>query len=150
MKNYKESGFKFDDLFLDFESEDFHIKVLIKISNNVKYVNLRTKRVEKFLDRSFLKHLKFIEDQSNDITQDYTCASIIGLSLANEYGENARQGFHIICKNNAKYNAETCDKNYTKYLLSEPTGLGMLPVYFLYAETFHILSNILRYKHLLF
>jgi hypothetical protein len=133
MENYKQSDFMFDDLFLDFDSEDFHIKWLIKMSSNVKYFDKRAKKEEKLLDESFLKAIKYIEDKSMDITQMYTCAPAIGLSLAIEYGENARDCFHKICKNNIEYNVDKCNKEYSKYLKADSKLVSMVLFYCLYA-----------------
>lgn len=136
MKNINDNDFMFEPLNPDFDLKEFLVNELIKIGQRAKYVDSRTKIKEKPLDKSFLKAIKSIEDESMDITQNYTCAPIIGLSLAGEYGENARGYFHKICKNNIEYNADTCNKEYSKYLKVEYEFMAMVPFYYLLAEGF--------------
>jgi len=134
MKNIKQNDFMFEHLNPDFDIKDYQINELVKISQRIKYTGNRIKKNDKHLDKSFLKAIKSIEDESMDITQNYTCAPIIGLSLADEYGENAREYFHILCKFNKQYNTVKCDKEYSKYLKAESEFMSMVPFYYLYAE----------------
>jgi hypothetical protein len=134
MNNNEVNGFIFENLYPDYDLKEFLINELVTISQRDKYIDIITKIKENPLDKSFLKAINYIEDKSMDITQNYTCAPIIGISLANEYGENARGCFHKICKNNTKYNADTCDKEYSKYLKVDSVLTEMVPFYYLYAE----------------
>lgn len=108
--------FDLTDEEIDIYLKELFIKQLVEISQEVKYSDRRLKRKEKPITKSFLETIKLIEDNSLDITQNYICEPIIGLSLAGEYGENARDCFHKICKANQEYNYDTCNKAYTKYL----------------------------------
>lgn len=125
--------FKFDPLNPDFDLKEGLIYTFVKISQRVKYTGNGIKINEKSLDKSFLETIKNIEDESMDITLDYTCAPIIGLSLAGEYGENARECFHKICKINKEYNVDTCDKEYFKYLKNDSEIISMDFFYLLLA-----------------
>ncbi|WP_165732383.1 hypothetical protein [Polaribacter sp. 20A6] len=130
MKNREEGDF----VLPDFTSKEYFIKEFLKFSENATYTKARKKIIEEPFGSFFLGAMKRIEAKSMDITQDYTCIPIIGLSLSYEYGEKARVYFHKICKQNIKYNIDVCNREYSKYLKNESILLGMLPVYFLYAE----------------
>jgi hypothetical protein len=136
MKNTNDNGFMVESLNPDFDLKELLVNELIEISKRAKYDNNRTKIKKKPLDKSILKAMKSIEDNSMDITENYSCAPILGLSLADEYGENARDCFHKICKNNKQYSVDQCNKEYSNYLNVESILMEMVPFYYLLAESF--------------
>jgi hypothetical protein len=137
--------FDLTDEEIDIYLKDAFIKQLVKISQEVKYSDWRLERKEKPLTKLFLGNIRLIEDNSLDITQDYICEPIIGLSLAGEYGENARDCFHKICKANKAYNYETCNKAYTKYLKN---NTPIISVYFISIFVLEAISE--SFKNLIY
>lgn len=126
MKNSTDiNEYKNDPFSPDFDLKEGLIKELVKISQRVKFSENSIKKNEKHLDSSFLKTIKIIEDKSMDITLDYNCAPIIGLSLAGEYGENARECYHKVCKFSKEYSIEKCDKEFSKYLKNDSEFISM-------------------------
>lgn len=133
MKNSIDINEVKNDLFNpDFYLREGLINELVKISQRVKYTGSGIKKNEKPFDKYFLEKIKYIVDKSMDITLDYTCAPIIGLSLAGEYGENARECYHKVCKFNKEYNIEKCDKEFSKYLKNDSEIISMKPFYLLF------------------
>lgn len=135
---YKNSTTIFDltDEEIDIYLKELFIKQLVEISLEVKYSERRSKKKKKRITKSLLKSIRLIEENSLDITHNYTCVPFLGLTLADEYGENARGCFHKICKNNKQYNLDTCDKEYSNYLKVESKLMGMVPFYYLLTESY--------------
>lgn len=133
MKNSIDNNeFTFGPLNPDFDLKEGLINELVKISQRVKYSESSIKINGEHVDSSFLETIKFIEDKSMDITLDYNCAPIIGLALAGEYGENARESYHKVCKFNKEYNFEKCDNEFSKYLKNDSEFISM--------DLFHLLT----------
>jgi hypothetical protein len=117
--------FKDNSLNPDFDLKEELINVMLNISQRIKYSESIIMKKMKPLDNSTLKTIKFIEDNSIDITLDYNCAPIIGLALAGEYGENSREYYHKVCKFNKQYNVENCDQEFSKYLKNASEIISM-------------------------
>lgn len=117
--------FKDNSLNPDSDLKEELIYVMVKISQRIKYSETSIFKNEKSLDSSFLEAINLIEENSMDITLDYNCAPIIGLALAGEYGENARESYHKVCKFNKQYNVENCDQEFSKYLKNAPEIISM-------------------------
>lgn len=56
---------------------------------------------------------EWISHTGIDITDHYNEWQNIAFALANEFGENGRNAFHIISQNHAEYDATKCDAKYT-------------------------------------
>ncbi|MEZ7500810.1 hypothetical protein QO200_19010 [Flavobacterium sp. Arc3] len=124
--------FKYNSLNSNSDLKEELIYVMVKISQRIKYSETSISKNEKHLDNSFLKTINFIEEKSMDITLDYHCVPIIGLALAGEYGENARECYHKICKVNKQYNVENCDNEFSKHLKNASEIISM--------DLFHLLT----------
>lgn len=138
--------FDLTDEEIDIYLKDAFIKQLVQTSQEVKYSDIRLKKDEKPLTKSFLQIMKYIEKDSLDITQNYICEPIIGLALAYEFGENARECFHKICKVNNAYNFDTCNNSYSKYLKNNTTFIPNVCIYFFVAEAISESLKNLIYK----
>jgi hypothetical protein len=123
--------FTFDPLNPDFDLKEELINELVKISKRVKYSEISVKKNDNHLDKPFVQTIKDIAKFSMDITYNYTCAPIIGLSIAGKYGENARESFHKICKINEKYNFDWCDNMYSNCLKNNSETILIKPFYLL-------------------
>ena len=60
--------------------------------------------------------IKFIEDRSIDITDNYDDWVTIGMAIANTFGEKGRDNFHRISAVNPKYDKKDCDAKYDDFL----------------------------------
>lgn len=89
-------------------------------------------RFKKPTEYYFRKSIKDIDKNSRDITCDYKYKEALGLAFTNNYGEQARECFHIICKPNVNYNKVKCDKEYTEYLKIKDNNTTLADYYRLY------------------
>jgi hypothetical protein len=90
-------------------------------------------RLSKPTEAFFRKSIKDIGKNSRDITSNYKYKTNIGLAIANKYGEEGREYYHIICKSNVKYNKDKCDKEYTGFLKIKDNKTNLAHFYHLYS-----------------
>lgn len=67
-----------------------------------------------------------------DIAPDYDSYVKLGFSLAHEFGEGGRQLFHMACRPSPKYNSSDADKQYSKCLRSNGSGITLGTFFHLY------------------
>jgi hypothetical protein len=60
-----------------------------------------------------------------DITKEYIQWFQVGCSLANEFGEEGREIFHLVSQNHPKYHPETCDRKYSECLRGGYTDISI-------------------------
>lgn len=85
-------------------------------------------------DAYFKKSVKDIGKNSRDITSNYKYKTNIGLAIANKYSEKGREYYHIICKQNVKYNKDKCDKEYSGFLKIKDNRTNLADFYQLYSK----------------
>ena len=69
--------------------------------------------------------LNEIENTGIDITKNYNQWFNIGCALANEFGEEGREFFHVASRNHNKYNPESCDNLYSTCLERKYSEIGI-------------------------
>jgi hypothetical protein len=77
------------------------------------------KRRGQFNDKTRMKVMRIVDklnNSSTDITENYQQWFQIGCALANEFGEEGRDIFHLVSQNHPKYHPDTCDSFFTNCL----------------------------------
>ena len=69
--------------------------------------------------------LNEIENTGIDITKNYNQWFNIGCALANEFGEEGREFFHVASRNHNKYHPESCDNLYSTCLERKYSEIGI-------------------------
>ena len=69
--------------------------------------------------------LNEIENTGIDITKNYNQWFNIGCALANEFGEEGREFFHVTSRNHNKYHPESCDNLYSTCLERKYSEIGI-------------------------
>lgn len=96
----------------------------------------REKKVKKntnnyvFTQSDFDNVLFQIKERGIDICRDdYDRFVRVGMSIANEFGENGRNSFHLVCSFGTKYNYKTEDKTYTGFV-KRATGKSTIGTFY--------------------
>lgn len=71
---------------------------------------------EKTTHSKVMRIVNKLNDTSTDITKNYEQWFQIGCALANEFGEEGRDVFHLVSQNHPKYSFETCDQFFANCL----------------------------------
>jgi hypothetical protein len=98
------------------------------------HINHNKKSFENITKKRVLKIISEINISSIDITENYEQWFQIGCSLANEFGEDGRDMFHLISKNHPKYHFDSCDRHFNTCLNSNYSYT--IGTFFHYAEQY--------------
>jgi len=72
-----------------------------------------------------MKIVTQINSSNIDITEEYNQWFQIGCSLANEFGEEGRQIFHLVSQNHPSYNSDVSDRKYSECLRGDYTDISI-------------------------
>lgn len=75
-----------------------------------------------------------VEQQNIDVAPDYETYVKLGFSLANEFGEQGRDLFHLACRPSPKYNGKEADTQYSACLRAGGSGISIGTFFFLCKE----------------
>ena len=77
-----------------------------------------------------------INERGVDLTRgDYEIWLEIGFAIASEYGEGGRSYYHAISQHFNKYDFEACDKQYTKCVKSDGSGVNIATLFYYAKES---------------
>lgn len=107
---FNENAVVFEQFF-EYKSE----KIPKKISFTIKGSRFN----EKTTHSKVMRIVNKLNDTSTDITKNYEQWFQVGCALANEFGEEGRDIFHLVSQNHPKYYFETCDDFFSKCLEKE-------------------------------
>ena len=91
-------------------------------------------------ESTYSKVLKVVNQINNsgiDITEEYSQWFQIGCSLANEFGEDGRELFHIVSQYHPKYHVESCDNFYSNCIQGNYSNIG-IGTFFHWAKEYHL------------
>lgn len=74
--------------------------------------------------------IKQIQTQGIDLCdEDYAKYRAIGFAISEQFGEQGRDYFHIVCQNGAKYKQRDADKHYTNFCKATGHGITIATFY---------------------
>ncbi|MBF2707443.1 BT4734/BF3469 family protein [Flavobacterium soyangense] len=84
-----------------------------------QYSNTDIKKSESYTKRKVLEIIAQIQNTSTDITERYEQWIQIGCALANEFGEEGRELFHLVSKNHQEYHPVKTDNLFNPLLQNQ-------------------------------
>jgi hypothetical protein len=110
-----------------FVSFDPHIYIADRVEKFTRYPKSKPpKKVDKviYAKDDFTSVLNQIVEKRLNLCEDYHDWLRIGFSIASKFGEQGREYFHIVSQYSAKYDPETCNKQYDAIVKREGAGHG--------------------------
>lgn len=104
---FNENAVVFEQFF-EYKSEKVPKRIGSKLRGNL--IN------EKATFNKVMRVVSKLNNSSTDITKNYEQWFQIGCALANEFGEEGRDIFHLVSQNHPKYHTDTCDSFFTNCL----------------------------------
>jgi hypothetical protein len=69
-----------------------------------------------------------------NLFDDYNDYIKCAFALADEFGENGRSYFHALCQSSGKYNYERADKDFSKAVSRDKTGITIASLYYIFGQ----------------
>lgn len=83
-----------------------------------------------FVKSDFEQIIAEIQRKNIDLSDDdYTRYRAIGFAISDEFGEQGRDYFHIVCQAGSKYKSSDCDKHYNNFCKAKGHGITLATFY---------------------
>ncbi|UUF15202.1 MULTISPECIES: PriCT-2 domain-containing protein [Flavobacterium] len=114
---------------LEYKHEKSHKRINSKIRDNEIKEKMTFSKVMRIVNK--------LNDSSIDMTENYDQWFQIGCALANEFGDEGRDIFHLVSQNHSKYHFDECDRFFTNCLEKKYSyGIG---TFFYWTEQYGII-----------
>jgi hypothetical protein len=132
-------GYSFDnDGYFNHSATKFNL-VLKKEKNHVRPINYFKINNSESIKNSVEKRINTLQEKRIDIATNYEIWFSIGCAIANEFGENGRDYFHILSRINNEYIESKTEKQYTHCLKNRYNY--NISTFFYYCKVNNVISH---------